>query len=84
VPITVRLPAMFHTRTGPEVIIDETVSDIAGLRAALDRRFPQIAQDLSDPIFNVAVNDVMLLHGVQQHAVKDGDVVEFVPTIAGG
>jgi molybdopterin converting factor small subunit len=26
----------------------------------------------------------MLLHGVGDHPVRDGDVVEIVPTIAGG
>jgi aldehyde:ferredoxin oxidoreductase len=83
-PVTVRLPAMLHERAAPEVVIDEPVHDIAAVREALARRFPQIAGDLNDPIFNVAVNDVMLLHGVQQYPIKDGDVVEIVPTIAGG
>lgn len=83
--IVVRLPAMFHDRMGAEVTLEGGgVSDVGGVRAALARRFPEIARDLEDPIFNIAVNDVMLLHGVRQHPVKDGDVVEFVPTIAGG
>jgi aldehyde:ferredoxin oxidoreductase len=82
--VVVRLPAMFHGKAGAEVVIDEPVHDVAAVRAALARRFPSLAQDLSDPIFNIAVNDVMLLHGVQQYPVKDGDVVEIVPTIAGG
>ena len=82
--IVVRMPAMFHAQTGAEVIIEDAVSDVDGVRLALERRFPQLADDLSDPIFNVAVNDVMLLHGVRQFPVKDGDVVEFVPTVAGG
>lgn len=75
---------MLQARTGPEVVIDEPVHDVADVSAALARKFPDIAQDLSDPIFNIAVNDVMLLHGVRQYPVKDGDVVEIVPTIAGG
>lgn len=83
-PVTVRLPAMFHATAGPEVVIDDPVHDIAGVHDALDRRFPELARELSDPMFNVAVNDVMLLHGVRQYPVKDGDVVEIVPTIAGG
>ncbi len=75
---------MFHARTGPEVLIEEPVHDVAAVRTALERKFPEIAEDLSDPIFNVAVNDVLLLHGVRQYPVKDGDVIEIVPTIAGG
>jgi molybdopterin converting factor small subunit len=30
------------------------------------------------------VNDEMLLHSVDRHPVKDGDVVEIVPAISGG
>lgn len=82
--IIVRLPQMFHPIAAPEVEIEEAVNDIEGVRAALTRRFPKLAAELSDPMFNVAINDVMLLHGVRQHPVKDGDVVEIVPTIAGG
>jgi molybdopterin converting factor small subunit len=82
--VIVRLPAMLHKTAGAEVVIDEPVRDVASVRAALERKFPALAQELSDPIFNVAVNDVMLLHGVRQYPVKDGDVVEIVPTIAGG
>lgn len=83
-PVTVRLPAMLHAAAGAEIIIDEPVHDIAGLREALERRYPALVEELADPMFNVAVNDVMLLHGVRHYPVKDGDVVEIVPTVAGG
>ncbi len=83
-PVIVRLPAMLHAKAGAEVILDEPVHDIAAVREALERRFPDLAAELSDPIFNVAVNDVMLLHGVRQYPIKDGDVVEIIPTVAGG
>ena len=82
--VIVRLPSMLQSKASAEVVIDEPVHDIASVRAALERKFPALRHDLSDPIFNMAVNDVMLLHGVQQYPVKDGDVVEIVPTIAGG
>jgi molybdopterin converting factor small subunit len=82
--VIVRLPAMLQERASAEIVIDEPVHDIAGVRDFLERRFPALAHDLTDPIFNVAVNDVMLLHGVRQYPVKDGDVVEIIPTVAGG
>jgi molybdopterin converting factor small subunit len=82
--VTVRLPSMLHATASPEIVIDEPVHDVGAVRAILERDHPELAQLLTDPIFNVAVNDVMLLHGVQQYPVKDGDVVEIVPTIAGG
>lgn len=83
-PVIVRLPSMLHAKAAAEVVIDEPVHDIEAVRAALESRFPELARELADPIFNVAVNDVMLLHGVRQYPVKDGDVVEIIPTIAGG
>lgn len=82
--VTVRLPSMLHATAGREVVIDDPVHDIAGVREAIERHYPDLAHQLDDPIYNVAVNDVMLLHGVQQYPVKDGDIVEIVPTIAGG
>jgi molybdopterin converting factor small subunit len=82
--ITVRFPAMLHSRAGRELIVDEPIDDLGALIDLLDRRVPGLARDLSDPIYNFAVNDDMLLHGVRQHALKDGDVVEIVPTISGG
>jgi molybdopterin converting factor small subunit len=83
-PILVRFPAMLHARAGRQVAIDEPVSDVAALIASLDRRFPGLAAELADPIFNVAVNDEMLLHAVGTHRLADGDAVEFIPAIAGG
>lgn len=82
--VTVRFPAMLQSKAGHEVVIDELVHDVAGLLTALDRKVPGLARELLDPIFNLAVNGVMLLHGVRQYPIADGDVVEIVPTIAGG
>lgn len=82
--ITIRFPAMLQATTGTEVLIDEPVSDVAALLLALERKVPGISTQLADPIFNLAVNDEMLLHGVRKHPLNDGDVVEIVPTISGG
>lgn len=82
--VIVRFPAMLHSVAGPEVVIDEAVDDIAAVLAALERKFPGISRQLADPIYNLAVNDEMLLHSVRRHPLRDGDVVEIVPTISGG
>lgn len=82
--VIVRFPAMLHAVAGPEVVIDEPVDDIAAVLAALERKLPGISGQLADPIYNLAVNDEMLLHGVHRHPLKDGDIVEVVPTISGG
>ena len=62
----------------------DRVTTIAGLIDVLDRRIPGFRDQLDDSVFNFAVNDEMLLHGVREHPLKDGDVVEVVPTISGG
>jgi molybdopterin converting factor small subunit len=81
--ISVRLPPML--RQGADVlIVTESVETIAELVAALTRAHPRLAAQLDDTIFNFAVNDEMLIHGVHHHPLKDGDVVEIVPAISGG
>ncbi len=82
--ITVHFPSMLHARVGQTLVIEEPIASIAALVDALDRRVPGLARELADPVYNFAVNDEMLLHGVLQRALADGDVVEIIPTIAGG
>lgn len=82
--ILVRFPSMLHALAGREIAIDEPLADLGALLDALDRRIPGLSRNLADPIYNFAVNDEMLLHGVRTHALHSGDVVEIVPTIAGG
>lgn len=75
---------MLHARAGRELTLSEPISDLAALVDALERRLPGLATELADPIYNYAVNDEMLLHGVRTHQLRDGDVVEIIPTISGG
>ena len=82
--ITVRFPSMLHSVAGRAQIVREPVSDVGGLLDVLARLFPGLGDKLADPIYNYAVNDELLLHGVQRHPLRDGDVVEIVPTISGG
>ena len=72
-------------RRGSETLtIAEPVQTIEQLVDALARVQPALAAQLADVIFNFAVNDEMLLHNVQRHPLRDGDVVEIVPAISGG
>ena len=82
--ITVNFPAAFHSLAGPSVIVRESVSTVGQLIQALDRLVPGIAKELDDPLYNIAVNDEILLHGVDARTVNDGDVVEVIPSMAGG
>ena len=82
--ITVNLPAALNALAGPSVIVRESVATVGQLIEALDRLVPGIARELDDPLYNIAVNDEILLHGVDARVVKDGDVVEVIPSMAGG
>jgi molybdopterin converting factor small subunit len=81
--VTVNLPAAL-SQFGQSLVVSEPVSNIAQLVAALDRMAPGIASELDDPLYNFAVNQEIFLHGVDSRPVSDGDVVEIIPSIAGG
>ena len=84
--ITVYLPAMLRAHAdGADVLtITTPVQSMSELIAALERKAPRLVRQLDDSVFNFAVNDEMLLHGVHAHPLRDGDRVEIVPAISGG
>ena len=82
--VTVNFPAALSHLAGQSVIVRESVSNIGQLIQALDRLAPGMAKELDDPLYNIAINQEILLHGVDARPVKDGDIVEVIPTIAGG
>ena len=82
--ITVRLPSTLEGRADHTLEVHEPVATIAALVDVIDRRIPGFRDQLDDSVFNFAVNDEMLLFRAHEHALKDGDVVEVIPTISGG
>jgi molybdopterin converting factor small subunit len=82
--ITVNFPASLSHLAGQSVIVRESVSNIGQLIQALDRIAPGMARELDDPLYNIAINQEIMLHSVDSRPVNDGDVVEIVPSIAGG
>jgi len=84
-PITLYLPSILRPyASGAEALtITQPVHTIAELLIALERRAPRLAAGLDDSMFNFAVNDEVLLHGVLQHPVRDGDRVEIVAAMSG-
>jgi molybdopterin converting factor small subunit len=82
--ITVRLPSTLRAATGDVLRIEEDVPDVAALIDLLDRRIPGFRDQLDDSVFNFAVNDEMLLFRARDRVLRDGDVVEVIPTISGG
>jgi molybdopterin converting factor small subunit len=82
--ITVNFPNALRPLAGQTLMVRESVSTVGQLIEAMDRLVPGLARELDDPLYNIAVNDEILLHSVDARTVKDGDVVEVIPTIAGG
>ena len=82
--ITVNFPAVLHPVTGESLVVRESVATVGQLLKALDRLAPGIGKELDDPLYNIAVNDEILLHAVDAREVRDGDVVEIIPSMAGG
>ena len=83
--VTVNFPAALHSIAGGKsLVVRESVSTVGQLLAALERLAPGLGEQLDDPLYNIAVNDELLLHAVDQRPIADGDVVEVIPTMAGG
>ena len=83
--MTVNFPAALHLIAGgPSLLVHDSVSTVGQLLLALERLAPGLSEQLDDPLYNIAVNDELLLHAVDRRAVADGDVVEIIPTMAGG
>jgi molybdopterin converting factor small subunit len=83
--VTVNFPAALHpVAGGASLVVRESVSTVGQLLAALERLAPGLGEQLDDPLYNIAVNDELLLHAVDRRVVADGDVVEIIPTMAGG
>jgi molybdopterin converting factor small subunit len=82
--IIVRLPSTLKVSASDVLEVHEPVTTIAELVEMIDRRIPGFRDQLDDSVFNFAVNDEMLLHRAQEHALRPGDVVEIIPTISGG
>ena len=83
--VTVNLPAALQPFAGGEsLVVREKVSTLGQLLQALERLAPGLGEQLDDPLYNFAVNDELLLHAVDQRPIADGDVIEIIPTMAGG
>ncbi len=82
--ITVLLPAALRPGGPDRLEVVEPVHTVAELLDVIDRRIPGLRAQLDDSVFNFAINDELVLHGVRDRRLEDGDTVEIIPTIAGG
>ncbi|PNU19017.1 aldehyde ferredoxin oxidoreductase [Geothermobacter hydrogeniphilus] len=82
--VQVKLPQPLPGAPEGVVIIDQPVSDLGQLRAELQRRIPEAAEQLQDRSWNIAINGNMVLSDEDQAPVPDGSEVTLLPIIAGG
>ena len=82
--ISVLLPSTLRVSDSDRIEVHEIVHSVAELVDAIDKRIPGFREQLDDSVFNFAVNDEMLLYHARERALRDGDVVEVIPTISGG
>ena len=82
--ISVLLPSTLRVSDSNRIEVHESVATVAELVDAIDRRIPGFREQLDDSVFNFAVNDELLLYQARDRALRDGDVVEVIPTISGG
>ena len=84
--ITLRLPSGLRGSPGAEaeITVTDPVATIGQLVATLERLRPDLRNALHDSLYNFAVNDTLILHAADAHPLTDGDIVELIPTIAGG
>lgn len=83
--ITVHLPASLASEAGADTLtLVDQVPTVGDLIELLTARLPSFRALFDDALVNVAVNDELLLHGVRQRTLADGDIVELIPTISGG
>ena len=88
--VEVRIPTILRPYTGGDKVVAGDGSDLRGLIADLDSRYPGIGERLLDEqglrrFVNVYLNDedVRFLSGLDT-AVADGDSVTILPAVAGG
>ena len=89
--ITVRIPSVLRNLTAGKETIDVTAATVDDALAAIEAAYPGIKARLCDDagklrrFVNVFVGeeDIRFLDG-QKTAIKDGDLIDIVPAIAGG
>jgi aldehyde:ferredoxin oxidoreductase len=82
--VKVALPEGIPGAPEGAVIVDQPVSDVAGLRDALKKRLPHAARKLDDSSLIVSVNGAMVLSNEDATPVRSGDEVAVLRIIAGG
>jgi molybdopterin converting factor small subunit len=82
--IIVRLPPSLRPDGRDTLVVDEDVRSVGALIDVLDQRVPGFRALFDEGGCNFAVNDEVVLWRVRDRALRPGDTVEVVPSMAGG
>ncbi len=82
--VSVKLPHGIAAPPEGAIIVDQPVSNVAELRVALEKRFPQAASQLKDSCLNILVNDQIVFANENTSPIRNGDEVTLLSFIAGG
>lgn len=82
--VLVRLPSMLRYGRAESLEISEEVRNLGELVEILACRVPGFREQMEAAMLNIAVNDDLIVHDLPGRALRDGDVIEVVPTISGG
>jgi molybdopterin converting factor small subunit len=88
--VLVRIPPALRSYTSGEDEIVLEAADLPGILRALDASFPGIRDRVVDeagrrrPYVNVFVNEDLVRQDLSAVALKPGDVVHILPSVAGG
>lgn len=88
--VLVRIPSALRSYTGgqDEVVLD--APDLAGMLESLESSFPGIRHRVVDeagrrrPFVNVFLNEELVMTAFPDVALKPGDIVHILPSVAGG
>ena len=82
--MSVRVPDSIAQVPDQTLLVTREVHDVKGLMRELGRMIPGLGEAMADPIFNVVVNDEMVLRNQDATPLRDGDRVEIMASFAGG
>ncbi len=82
--VEVKLPEEIPGAPEGAVIVDQPVSNVAELRAELNRRLPRAAGKLEDRSLIVSVNGTMILANEKDVPIRSGDEIAVMRILSGG
>jgi aldehyde:ferredoxin oxidoreductase len=82
--VVVQLPPDLQRPADDAEVVQEPVTDVGELLEKLAEQRPDLAPAIADGTLTVAVNDTVVVHDRDNHAIHSGDHLELLPLVGGG